>query len=163
MVSDDNETNPKKRTRLFKPRTARKGQGDAQSAASAPVADDAVTDDAVTESAVTESAVTEPVEADAPETATPETAAPEVGAPTVEAEPPAADVEPAAESVEPEAAEPEPATPATPFPVLKPESTTSLLFYAPPVEYLAPRPGTGPVRERDDEDEPEEGSITDCP
>ena len=136
MVSDDNETNPKKRTRLFKPRTARKGQGD------------------------TQSAVTEPVEADAPETATPE-----VEAPTVEAEAPAADVEaepdaPVEAEPEPEAEASEPETALTPFPVLKPVSTTSLLFYAPPVEYLAPRPGTGPVRERDDDDEPEEGSST---
>ena len=174
MVSDDNETNPKKRTRLFKPRTARKGQGDTQSAresaASAPVADDAVT-----ESAVTESAVMEPVEA--PEAAPPEDAAFEVEAPAVEAsatdatEAPDAEVQPEPETAEPEAAEPdaaehkdaapEPETSATPFPVLKPESTTSLLFYAPPVEYLALRPGTGPVRERDaDDDEPEEGSST---
>ncbi|KQV26615.1 Rne/Rng family ribonuclease [Yonghaparkia sp. Root332] len=151
MVSDDNETNPKKRTRLFKPRAARKGQDDAQSAresaATAPVTED-----------VAAPAV------EAPPAAPPEDAAFEVESPAAEpepVEPMAVEPEPVEPEVsEPEASEPEPETPTTPFPVLKPESTTSLLFYAPPVEYLAPRPGTGPVRERDDDDEPEEGTST---
>jgi ribonuclease E len=39
------------------------------------------------------------------------------------------------------------------FPVLKAESTTALLFFAPPVEYLAPRVGAGLTVERDEDDD----------
>ncbi|GAA1698003.1 hypothetical protein GCM10009792_17550 [Microcella alkalica] len=111
MVSDDNETNPKKRTRLFKPRMARKGQGGTQSAresaASAPVADDAVKATAVTETAVTETAVTETAVTETVEVEAPESASPEVEAPTADgdAEPASPEAPEEAAAAEPEAAD----------------------------------------------------------
>ncbi|GAA1738577.1 Rne/Rng family ribonuclease [Microcella frigidaquae] len=63
---------------------------------------------------------------------------------------PAVAEDPAAEEAEAEGAA-EPAQPAEPaFPVLKPESTTSLLFFAPPVSALP----AGPVVDDLDDDEP---------
>jgi ribonuclease E len=74
-----------------------------------------------------------------------EAALPEMPAVTTESEQP----EPQPEQQEPQ---PEPEQPAAPvFPELKPESTTSLLFFAPPVSALPVRPGDD---ELDAEDEP---------
>ena len=60
--------------------------------------------------------------------------------------------------------EPEPEPESKPaFPVLKPESTTSLLFFAPPVSALPPLPprsGAGSRGPRDDDDSDEQGSTT---
>jgi ribonuclease E len=123
MVSDDNKTNPPKRSRIF---TGRRARTDANAV------------------------VTEPDEVDAP--------APVEASESVEAsEPsPSAAAEPEQHS-EPEqpAAEPQASSKrhAGAFPVLKPESTTSLLFFAPPIEHLAPRPGTRVERDDDDDDE----------
>jgi ribonuclease E len=87
----------------------------------------------------------DPSEAALPAAASPETVptAPAVSEPT--AEDPAAE-----EPASPEPA-PEPEQPAAPvFPELKPESTTSLLFFAPPVSALPARPGDDDL-EADDE------------
>ncbi len=156
MVSDDNDTGSKKRTRLFAPRSARK-KADAPPAAPSPDEVPVIEPEAQAEPAE----VKAPAEAPAPEEAA--EAAPAVEGPAAE-EPAAeqsAESAPADQPAE-DAAEPEqPAEPEAPrFPVLKPESTTSLLFYAPPAEYLAPRPGTGPARPADDDDEDEPGTSS---
>ncbi|WP_439564380.1 Rne/Rng family ribonuclease [Microcella sp.] len=160
MVSDDNEKTTKKRTRLFASRAPKKASEHAaqsepgfdggplaepvDDASAAPAAIDTAPD-AVTDAA--EAATAEPAAGRDAESAEPETVEPE-RAP-----------EPDAAATAPEAA---PATPV--FPELKPESTTSLLFFAPPVEVLAPRgapagpgrPGRGPI----DLDEDDEGTVT---
>ncbi|WAB81617.1 Rne/Rng family ribonuclease [Microcella daejeonensis] len=160
MVKDDTEKGPIKRTRIFKGRSRRKA--DAPAAVAEPGAGEhepaetpaSPVMDAPAEHPVTASAPAEPVAESAPE----QPAAQQPAAPQSE---PAAE-QPAAEPAAAQPAEPEPAAEqpaeqpapeqpaASPFPTLKPESTTSLLFYAPPVEYLAPLPGSGPARSFDD-------------
>ena len=164
MVSDDNDTGSKKRTRLFAPRSARK-KADAPPAAPSPDEVPVIEPEAQAEPAEVEA----PAEAPAPEEAAEAAPAEAAGEPEqpskhaapAEPEQPAGQEQPAPAEDEP-AAEPEqPAEPEAPrFPVLKPESTTSLLFYAPPAEYLAPRPGTGPARPADDDDEDEPGTSS---
>lgn len=151
MVSDENDKTAKKRTRLFASRAPKKASDHAAQGEpgfdGGPLAEPADETDALT----TDAAAAAPAEA-APAEAAPADAAP------ADAEP----VEPAA-AAEPAAAEPTaPAAPA--FPELKPESTTSLLFFAPPVEVTSPRgsapgagrSGRGPL----DLDDTDEGTVT---
>lgn len=148
MVSDENDKTAKKRTRLFASRAPKKASDHAAQGEpgfdGGPLAEPADETDALT----TDAAAAAATEA-APVEATPADAAP------ADAEP----VEPAA------AAEPAAAEPGAPsFPELKPESTTSLLFFAPPVEVTSPRgsasgaarSGRGPF----DLDETDEGTVT---
>ncbi len=87
----------------------------------------------------------DPSEAALPAAASPETVPTEAAVSEPTAEAPAAE-----EPASPEPA-PEPEQPAAPvFPDLKPESTTSLLFFAPPVSALPARPGDDDL-EADDE------------
>lgn len=138
MVSDDNEKTTKKRARLFASRTPKKASEHA--AQGEPGFDDgplaSTAEEPTGGSAVIESAESATDAANAVST------------------------EPAAEQpVKP--AEPEaPALPA--FPELKPESTTSLLFFAPPVEVLAPRgvAAGGPGRTPPSLDADDESSVT---
>ncbi|MBA4247124.1 MAG: ribonuclease E/G [Microbacterium sp.] len=151
MVSDENDKTAKKRTRLFASRAPKKASDHAAQGEpgfdGGPLAEPADETDALTTDAA----------AAAPAEAAPADAAP-------------ADVAPAdAEPVEPAAvAETEPvelAAPAAPaFPELKPESTTSLLFFAPPVEVTSPR-GSAPGANRGgrsplDLDDTDEGTVT---
>ncbi|MFN4002347.1 ribonuclease E/G [Microcella sp.] len=129
MVSDDNEKTSKKRTRLFASRTPKKASEHA--AQSEPGFDGGPLAEPVAEAPAPSDTVMDAAAA-APAEAAAETVAPEPEA-----------TEP--EAPEPEATEPQPAAAAQPaapaFPELKPESTTSLLFFAPPVEAVAPRSG----------------------
>ncbi len=136
MVSDDNEKTAKKRTRLFASRAPKKASDHA--AQSEPGFDGGPLAEPVVDQGV--------LTADAAEAAPAAELATDVAP---EAEPEAAPVaEPAAKA----------------FPELKPESTTSLLFFAPPVEVLASRstgvgsgrPSRGPI----DLDEDDEGTVT---
>lgn len=146
MVSDENDKTAKKRTRLFASRAPKKASDHAAQGEpgfdGGPLAEPADETDALTTDAA----------AAAPAEAAPADAAP------ADAEP----IEPAA-AAEPAAVEP--AAPAAPaFPELKPESTTSLLFFAPPVEVTSPRGsasgaargGRGPL----DLDDTDEGTVT---
>lgn len=140
MVND--ETTPKKRTRLFGGLAPKKASDHAAKAETGfdegHLAEPDPTEPALpTTDAAAEPAVTAEQPAAAAETAVDEAA---LDAPAVD--------EPAVDDAA--AAEPEqPAEPA--FPVLKPESTTSLLFFAPPVSALP----AGPVDdELDSDDEP---------
>lgn len=148
MVSDENDKTAKKRTRLFASRAPKKASDHAAQGEpgfdGGPLAEPADETDALT----TDAAAAAATEA-APAEAAPDHAAPADAVP----------VEPAA------AAEPAAAEPAAPsFPELKPESTTSLLFFAPPVEVTSPRgstsgagrSGRGPF----DLDETDEGTVT---
>ncbi|OYX54834.1 MAG: ribonuclease E/G, partial [Micrococcales bacterium 32-70-13] len=135
MVSDDNEKTTKKRTRLFASRAPKKASEHA--AQSEPGFD----------GGPLAAPVTEPGPAPVDE------------APVADETPAAAETPAAPETpVEPEA----PAAPV--FPELKPESTTSLLFFAPPVEVLAPRGAPAGAsrssRAPIDLDDDEEGTVT---
>ena len=145
MVSDDNEKTAKKRTRLFASRAPKKASDHA--AQGEPGFDGALVTEPVddqsaltTDAAAVEPALAEPAEASAAEPA--DLAEPEVSAAEV--------------------VESAPAAPA--FPELKPASTTSLLFFAPPVEAVAPRGSTAglgrPSRGPLDLDGDDEGTIT---
>ena len=141
MVSDDNTnddtTAPKKRTRLFGKATPKKasehaGQGE-------PGFDDRPLAEPVAEPVADAEPVAEQATDAAAEVETP--AEPAASPGPVEATEPAAPVE-------------QPAEPSKPaFPELKPESTTSLLFFAPPVAALPAR-----AVERDDEFDDSEGT-----
>lgn len=164
MVKDDTEKGQPKRTRIFKGRSRRKADAPA-TAAEQPVETPAtpVMDAAAEAPAPAEQPAAEPapqaealaVEAPAAEQPEPTSEQP------ADAEPSAAPAEPQPEPAASQQAElaeqaeqPEPEQPAaSPFPTLKPASTTSLLFYAPPAEYLAPLPGSGPGRSFDDRDD----------
>ncbi len=146
MVSDENDKTAKKRTRLFASRAPKKASHHAAQGEpgfdGGPLAEPADETDALT----TDAAAAARAEA-APADAAPSDAEPIEPAAAAETEP----VEPAA-----------PAAPA--FPELKPESTTSLLFFAPPVEVTSPRgsaPGAGRTgRGPLDLDDTDEGTVT---
>ncbi|MDX2025883.1 MAG: ribonuclease E/G, partial [Microcella sp.] len=150
MVSDENEKTAKKRTRLFASRAPKKASDHAAQGEpgfdGSPLAEPDTVADALTTDAA----------APAPTEVAPAQADPAEGDP---AEPAAAERDTAPEG---DAAEAAPAAPV--FPELKPESTTSLLFFAPPVETVAPRGssaatgrnGRGPF----ELDESDEGAVT---
>ena len=140
MVSDDTHKTPKKRTGLFGGRAPKKAADHAGSGTAAPgvlpnaerkpVADtpapeqSAAEKPAATKSAATKSAVEKPV-----------------------AEKPAVEKPVADTSGTPESTK-------AAFPPLNPESTTSLLFFAPPPEAVAPqRPGRARAEEPEDDEE----------
>lgn len=175
MVSDDdtneNQTAPKKRARLFTSRAPKKASDHA--AQSDPGFDGGPLAEPVTDAAA-EPAIEAPVEAatESPATSATEAAAEPAADAPVEPKAPSrsrstskakaaavvapeahAPADAAVDAAEP-AAEPEPAAPvASPFPELKPESTTSLLFFAPPVAALPAR-----ALERDDDADDDEGT-----
>lgn len=146
MVSDENDKTAKKRTRLFASRAPKKASHHAAQGEpgfdGGPLAEPADETDALT--------------TDAAAAARAEAAPAEAAPADVESVEPAASAE--TEPVEPAA----PAAPA--FPELKPESTTSLLFFAPPVEVTSPRgsaPGAGRTgRGPLDLDDTDEGTVT---
>ena len=149
MVSDDNTnddtTAPKKRTRLFGKATPKKASEHAGKGE--PGFDDGPLAEPAADT-VAEPAAEQTTDA-AAEAATPAEPAAE---PAASAEP-TATTEPTA-STEPVASTDKLDAPAEPaFPELKPESTTSLLFFAPPVAALPAR-----AVERDDEFDDSEGT-----
>ncbi|MEN9620826.1 MAG: hypothetical protein RL499_1019, partial [Actinomycetota bacterium] len=123
MVSDDNDKTAKKRTRLFASRAPKKASDHA----------------AKGEPGFDAGALAEPAdEVTAPTTALTTDAAPAESAEVALANEALAEGAPADDA--PADTAPADAAPAAPaFPELKPESTTSLLFFAPPVEAVAPR------------------------
>ena len=166
MVSDDNQnddqTAPKKRGRLFGKVSPKKASEHASQGA--PGFDDGPLAEPEQSTAADAGADAAPAaETDAPaDDAAPQEAAPKKAAPRKAAPKKAAPAkaEPAAAMAVDEAADPAveatvtaPAGTAPSFPELKPESTTSLLFFAPPVAALPAR-----TLERDDDFGDDEGT-----
>lgn len=154
MVNDENNTagseKPgRKRTRLFGGLAPKKASDHAAQAETG-FDEGHLAEPDLTEPALP--ATDAPAEPAAPEPAAPEAAAPEAAAPeAAEAPVTEAPVTEAAAEPAPVDAQSAPEQPAAPeFPVLKPESTTSLLFFAPPVSALPALPVDDEV-EADDE------------
>ncbi len=152
MVSDENEKTAKKRTRLFAARAPKKATDHAAQGEpgfdGGPLAepiDDATALDVTSAQEATPAEATPAATVD--EATIDEATAPDAATDAAAAAPAEVAAAPA-------------------FPALKPESTTSLLFFAPPVEVLAPRgtaagssrPTRAPI-DRDDDDD-DDGTVT---
>lgn len=163
MVSDENEKTAKKRTRLFTSRAPKKASDHAANSATG-IDGIALAEHAAEPPAeLAAELAAEPVAAPVKATRTRRVAATDAAKATPAVVAPAESA-----PAEPVPAEPVPAEPEAPAPPvfreLKPASTTSLLFFAPPVEVLAPRAstvGTGrPTRTPLELDDDADGSVT---
>ncbi|MBX9719300.1 MAG: Rne/Rng family ribonuclease [Microbacteriaceae bacterium] len=157
MVSDDNEKTTKKRTRLFASRAPKKASEHA--AQSVPGFDGGPLAEPEAASVDADAVM------DAAEAAQPAADAEKASEASAVDEASVADETPADETSAAVETPAEPPAPAAAFPELKPESTTSLLFFAPPVEVLAPRGApVGTSRSSrtpiDLDDVDEEGTVT---